>query len=172
MLRIARKRAPQAKFVTGSLLDYPLPACDAVTSVGECINYSFDPANSRKRLSRFFRRVCHALRPGGIFVFDTAEPGQVPEGKGRRIYGEGEGWAVLVEAHEDRRRRVLIRRITSFRKMGKLYRRTEEVHQLRLYTGAELVSDLEDAGFRTRLRPGYGACRLPPAHVAIVARKI
>lgn len=171
MLRIARKRAPQARFVTASLLDCDLPRCDAVTSLGECINYSFDPANSKRELARFFRRVYEALRPGGMLIFDTAEPGQIEGAGGRRTYGEAEDWAVLVESHEDRKRRTLIRRITSFRRAGKLYRRTEELHQLRLYPGPELAVELEKAGFRARLAPGYGSCRLPRAHVAILASK-
>src|SRR5205823_390225 len=34
MIRLARKKAPQAKFVRSSFLDVPLPPCDAVTSLG------------------------------------------------------------------------------------------------------------------------------------------
>src|SRR5436309_2695675 len=42
MIRLARRRAPRARFVTASLLRFDLPACDAVTSIGECVNYAFD----------------------------------------------------------------------------------------------------------------------------------
>src|SRR5262245_44339740 len=43
MIRLARTVAPRAVFRRGSFLDGPLPACDAVVSTGECINYLFDP---------------------------------------------------------------------------------------------------------------------------------
>src|SRR5438477_3844110 len=37
MIRLARKKAPRAKFIQASFLDVKLPACDAVTSLGECL---------------------------------------------------------------------------------------------------------------------------------------
>jgi SAM-dependent methyltransferase len=169
MIRLAREHAPQAKFVTASLLAASLPACDAVTAIGECLNYSFDPGNSRNRLRRLFGRLYAALRPGGIFVFDIAEPGQAPARTWRQRLVEGDDWVVHSSALEEGRR--LIRRITSFRKSGKLYRRTDEIHRLRLYPAEDLMDDLRRVGFRARLLRAYGECRLPPAHAAILARK-
>ena len=39
---------------------------------------------------------------------------------------------MLVTSEEDRRHRLLTRRITSFRRVGDLYRRDQEVHRQRL----------------------------------------
>jgi SAM-dependent methyltransferase len=78
MIKLARSIAPESKFQVGSLLSAKLPACDGVTSIGECLNYCFDESNSRTRLRGFFRRVHRALRPGGVFVFDIAEPSRLP----------------------------------------------------------------------------------------------
>ncbi len=75
MIRLARRQAPAAKFLVGSFLSIELPACDALTSVGECVNYAFDRKSGKKGLAEFFRRVYSALRPGGVFVFDIVEPG-------------------------------------------------------------------------------------------------
>src|SRR5215469_14060460 len=47
MIRLARRKAPGAKFRTASLLSAELPPCAAVTAIGECVNYAFDPSNSR-----------------------------------------------------------------------------------------------------------------------------
>src|ERR1041385_2227904 len=65
MIRMARKHAPRARFVTASLLSFELPECVAVVSIGECLNYTFDPGNSRMALTRLFERVYRALCPGG-----------------------------------------------------------------------------------------------------------
>ncbi len=46
---------------------------------------------------------------------------------------------------------ILTRRMTVFRKVGKLYRRSEESHRLRLYWGAVLARVLRDIGFRVRV---------------------
>src|SRR5205809_6732458 len=131
MIDIARSRVPQGEFKVASLLKAKLPQCAAVTSLGECLNYLFDKNNTVNELRRLFRRVYTSLKPGGVFIFDIAEPGR---GKGpRQKHKEGADWAVLVEVDEDARARRLTRRITSFRKVGELYRRNEEVHHLQLY---------------------------------------
>ena len=50
MVELARQRAPRARFVCSSLLDAELPACVAVTAIGECLNYAADPRTGRERL--------------------------------------------------------------------------------------------------------------------------
>ena len=155
----------------GSFLGVELPACDAVTSIGECVNYAFDRRSGKQGLAAFFRRVYGALRPGGVFVFDIVEPGIVAEGTTQRRFLEGPDWAILLEVREDRRRKMLTRQIVSFRRVGKLYRRSEEVHRLHLYSRAELLAELEAAGFEARLLGGYGRFRFQPAHVGFLARK-
>lgn len=52
MIRLARKRAPQARFVKKSFLKMRLPQCAAVTAIGECFNYLFDKNNNPKTLFR------------------------------------------------------------------------------------------------------------------------
>jgi SAM-dependent methyltransferase len=178
MIAMAKKRAPRATFRRGSYLDVPLPPCDAVTSVGECFNYLFDRDDDAP-LERLFRRVYEALRPGGVFVFDILEPRQLPAGQTLKRYRTGDDWAVLVEVEEDRERRQLTRRITTFRRTGRLYRRSEEVHRLQLYQGRDLAAVLRSIGFRVRLRQGYGDFNLRTygdfrphrRHVVVVARK-
>jgi SAM-dependent methyltransferase len=169
MIALARKRAPAATFRHESYLKVSLPACDAVTSVGECFNYLFD-RNGEAQLAALFGRVRAALRRGGVFVFDVLEPGQLRRGMPTRRHRTGEDWAVLVEVEEDERQRLLTRRITSFRRLGKLYRRDEEVHRQRLYEGRALAAALRRAGFRARVLRGYGAFRLGRAHAVLLAR--
>jgi SAM-dependent methyltransferase len=171
MIRLARQHAPAAKFRIGSFLDAELPNCDAVTSIGECVNYAFDPQSGLASLARFFHRVYAALRAGGIFVFDIVEPGQAPNGEIQKRFLEGPDWAILLEVREDRKRKMLERRIVSFRRTGTLYRRTEEIHRLHLYTSAQLMAELKLAGFEAQALSGYGRFRFAPAHAVLVARK-
>ena len=170
MIRLARRQAPAARFRVGSFLSAPLPPCDAVTSIGECVNYAFDRTSGKRALAEFFHRVYEALRPGGAFVFDIVEPG-VTDGAPQRRFLEGPDWAILLEVREDRRRKTLTRRIASFRRIGKLYRRSEETHLLHLYSGSELLAELSRTGFEARLLGGYGRFRFAPAHVGFLARK-
>ena len=172
MIGLARKQAPAAKFLVESFLRAKLPPCAAVTSIGECVNYAFDPSSGKPALDRFFHRAYDALRPGGVFIFDVVEPGLVPDGTPQRKFLEGPDWVILLEAQEDRKHRILTRRISSFRQVGRLYRRNEELHRLHLFPRAELQAMLNKLGFQVRTLSGYGRLRFAPAHVGFLARKV
>src|SRR5947199_3994414 len=120
MVALARRRAPTGTFRTASFVDVDFPPCAAITALGECFNYLFDKRNGRSSLRRLFRRAYRALRPGGLLVFDVAEPGRARDSE--RRYWQGRDWACLVEYEHDRRRNRLTRRITTFRKAGRHYR--------------------------------------------------
>jgi SAM-dependent methyltransferase len=171
MIGIARRRVPDAEFRVASLFKVAIPSCDAVTSLGECFNYLFDPDNDSQTLVQLFRRIHKVLTPGGFFIFDIAESGQVTQETTTRGFSEGEDWVVLIEKEEDRERRTLARRITTFRKVGKHYRRADEVHRLRLYKATDIAIELRRVGFRVRMTSSYGMYRLPRAHAAFIARK-
>jgi len=168
MIAIARRKAPEGRFETTSLLRAALPPCVAVTSIGECLNYAFDRANSRQALTKLFARVYRALSPGGVFAFDIAEPGQ-PAAALRQRFVQTDDWAVLVEATEADG--LLVRKITTYRRAGRTFRRRDERHCLRLYRAADLAADLRAAGFAVTVRRAYGDYSLPPEHAALFARK-
>jgi SAM-dependent methyltransferase len=171
MLDIARNRVPTEEFHRGSLLTAKLPRCAGVTAIGEAFSYLFDRRMLEAALPGLFRRIYDALVPGGLLIFDVVGPGRVPGPGPLRKYWEGEDWTALVETEEDRQRMILTRRITSFRRVGKLYRRTVEVHRLRLSTRLELAKQLRDCGFRVRSLRGYGQMRFPPGLFGFLARK-
>jgi SAM-dependent methyltransferase len=171
MIRLARRHVPGAKFRVASFLDAELPPCDAVTAIGEVVNYAFDPHSGMRALSMFFDRVHASLRPGGIFVFDIVEPGQVLAGDIQKRYSEGPDWAILLEVREEAKRKVLERRIISFRRVGRLYRRSEEIHRLNLYTRKQLLAELNRVGFQAQVLSGYGRFRFTRAHAGFLARK-
>ncbi len=170
MLSLARKRAPLAQFKQGSLFQFQtnLPDCVAVCAIGEGVNYLFHRRGTTQ-LAGFFRRVHGTLSLDGVFVFDIAASGRAS--KRSSLHFEGKDWAILVNKEEDARRKILTRRMTIFRRVGRLYRRSEEVHRQRLYSAARIVEALKAAGFQvTRLR-GYGKERFAPGRAGFVARK-
>lgn len=154
MLRLARDAAPRARLVRGSLYDVALPRCDAVLAIGEPLNYT-EPGRRPRALLPFFRRVHDALAPRGQLVFDVIvrAPGRSLT---RRSWMSGGSWAVLVDTTEDDERRSLVRDVTSFVKHGAGYRRTRELHHVRVLETRAVVVDLERAGFSVRVRTSYG----------------
>ncbi len=167
---IARHRVPEAEFRVDWLFNAKIPPCNAVTSIGECLNYLFDSENNNQRLVELFRCIYKALTPGGVFVFDIATPLQVIAGTTTKGFTEGEDWIVLVEKEE--KQEILTRRIITFRSCGEHYRRDEEVHHQRLCEAADIVQALDQIGFRVETLEGYGEVNLPPNHTAFIALKL
>jgi SAM-dependent methyltransferase len=171
MVRMARRRVPEARFEVASFLEVDLAPCHAVTAMGEPLAYLFDGTNTRQALYRFFGRVFRALEPGGLLVFDLREPGS---GGASRVYeraAEGDDWAIHFRVEEDRKRQLLTREITTFRKTGRHYRRSHETHLLRLYRATEIAAELRRRGFRTRLKRSFGELSLAEKQAGFVARK-
>jgi SAM-dependent methyltransferase len=172
MVRLARAKAPGAIFRTRSLTEARLPSCAAVVAIGEVITYV--PAQGRgielpPALRRFFARVYQALEPGGLFIFDFIESAA------RRTYVArtrgGEGWVIAAHAEVDDRGRVLTRRLVTIRDVGRLYRRAQETHRVRIYPRAAVARALAAAGFTARMSGAYGRYQLMAGDVAVVARK-
>lgn len=153
MVALAKKSAPRGTFVVGSVGELEIPHCQAITAFGEVFNYHFDGHSSLASLGRIFRRAYAALEPGGWFLFDVAGPGRVPGGS-RRGYLEGEDWTILFGVSERRGR--IRREITTFRRAGKLWRRSQELHEQRLYPRQAITKALRSAGFAVQRPPGPG----------------
>ena len=82
----------------------------------------------------------YALTPGGVLIFDVAEPGRC-RGLTQR-FAEGDDWTCLVEYQHAKAQERLTRRIVSFRKVGDTYRRHEEFFAL--HDVAERMLDFDE----------------------------
>ncbi len=171
MIKLARQRVPQARFIRKSFLQTTLPPCVAVTALGECFNYLFDRGNTRQALREYFSRVYQALRPGGLFIFDVITVGRASLARPRLRHVQGRDWAVLLEVEEDKKKKLLTRHITTFRRVGNLYRRDEETHRCQLYKSSELARELRRAGFTVQLARKYGTFDLYKNRIGFIARK-
>jgi len=171
MIEIARARAPQARFRSGSWTNAEVPECDCVLAIGEVFGYVGAARGTKSELQDLFGRVRASISPGGYFVFDLATPGRVPGGEASS-YRVGDDWAILYTAQEDKVGERLQRRITIFRKIegGATYRRTEEVHRLRLWPAREVAELLREARFRVQIRRGYSREGYVPGLRVFVAR--
>jgi SAM-dependent methyltransferase len=162
MIRLARKNAPGATFRVGTLASTPIPRCHAIVAIGEVVNYlagravRAESARHEAQLSRFFRQAARALAPGGFLLFDFMEAA------GGRTYQSrcksGDGWTIVASARVQGR--VLTRDLTTFRRVGRLYRRSRERHHVRLLRQAELAAALRQAGFAVRMRRSIGRVKL------------
>jgi SAM-dependent methyltransferase len=168
MVRLARERVQSGEFVCAPLLDAELPTCRAVVAIGEVFNYLFDERMGADALPDLFARVYRALVPGGLFVFDLARSGRVPQGRSRD-WKQMDDWVVLYEAVEEGL--SVTRRITTFRRHGESYQKTEETHRLRLYSPSVVSSSLIAAGFQVEVSDRFGDAPLAPGHAVFTATK-
>jgi SAM-dependent methyltransferase len=173
MVDLARTRAPDADVRKGSFLKARIPSGTvAVLAIGEVLGYRFDLRRPANLLEGVIDRVAGGLIPGGLLLFDLATPGRVPGGRMQSWFAAGD-WAVLVDATEDRDALMLSRDITTFRHDDAgTYRRSHEVHHLRLYEPGHVLAALRSRGFSARVRRAYeGTQPLGAGHRVFVARR-
>ena len=170
LLEIARANVPNAHFMHASAYDVAIRDYDAVVAMGEPLSYHAEPAEADDLISRFFQRVAKALPSGGKLIFDVIGLGE-PSLAGR-TWRSGDDWAVLVETTENQSERTLVRNIETFRRIGDLYRRSREVHVVRLLDVARLCDQLASFGFVTQTAESYGAQQLPPRRHAFFATRL
>lgn len=168
MIELARTVAPDARFVCAPVHGFSIPPCDAVTALGEVFNYIPPGEEDLPPLGALFREVARALRPGGLLLFDAIVRGRP---MAYRSWQAGEDWAALVDVVEDSERNLITRGITTFRRIGPHYRRSDETHRVRVLDRAEVERELREAGFSVRASRRYGDFLLPPRRLAFRARK-
>ncbi len=171
MLELARERVPEARFEQRSLYDADLPQCVAVTAIGEAFNYLFDPRAGFDTMTAVVARAHAALDPGGLLLFDFAEPGRATPRLEHHVF-DGPGWRVTSEAVEDPARRQLERRITSVLQTSVGRREQFELHRLALYDREDVVAMLVAGGWRPELLASYAAeYRFGLGHAGVIAAK-
>jgi SAM-dependent methyltransferase len=140
MLDIARRRAPAARFERASVLDFSPPPCGAITALGEVLCYAGSLAPLR--------------RTGGarLVLFDVASPARAHTAG--RTFFDGDEWLLCNEVRADGD--TLTRRITTFTRAGRTWRRAEEEHRLRLFEPAAVLAELRTAGYEGRRLRSYG----------------
>ena len=130
------------------------------------LNYLDDGRTVQQTLKRAYR----ALRPGGILIFDARLPA-AKRVENRVTAHVGDDWACISFSDEGIAANRLVRRIITFRRHGRTYRRGEEIHELRLHSKQKIGGWLRKLGFRVRTFRGYGEYRLGPRQIVFVARK-
>jgi SAM-dependent methyltransferase len=169
MVELARRYAAGAEDVRAlTLPDDPLPAADAVVSVGHVLSYLDDaPA-----VERALRAVARAVRPGGLFVLDLCD---LEWGAVRREAPDycrvEDDWAIVTRFTVPAPDRF-VRRITTFLRNGDgSWRRDDERHDNVLVETAAIPALLAAEGVDVAVGSAFGAETLPPGLRVIVGRR-
>jgi SAM-dependent methyltransferase len=171
MLELARSEVPGADEVRLLVLpDDPLPAADAVVSVGHVLSY----LPGETAIDRALTAVADALRPGGVVALDLCD---LRWGEARRAappYARVEDeWAIVTRfdlPSPDR----FVRHITTFVRAGAGpgWRRDDERHSNVLLDTSEMPARLARLGVEATVAPAFGDEELPEGLVAVVGRRV
>jgi SAM-dependent methyltransferase len=170
LLELARSNVSTAHFLHASIYDAEIRDYDAVVAVGESLTYHAGDADADNLISAFFQRTAKALPPGGLLIFDVIGLGE-PSLAGR-TWSSGDDWAVLVDTKENVTARTLVRNIEVFRRVLDTYRRSHEVHRVRLFDISVLRNKLSFYGFETETSQSYGTQQLLPRRHAFFATRL
>jgi SAM-dependent methyltransferase len=169
MLALARASlGPDADLRLLALPDDPLPAADAIVSVGHAVNYLPDAAAVDAALAA----VAGALRPGGILAIDVCDLdfGRVRAGDPPFARVE-EDWAIITEFSTPAPDRF-IRDITTFVPDGAgAWRRGGERHENVLVDTSRIPALLAGHGVRASVGTAFGDAELPAGLRSVTGRK-
>lgn len=171
MVALARRALPGADLYVGSVHDAPLPAgCVGVTATGEVVNYTTDGRAGIDALRRLAGRVYAALAGGGVFLFDvlgSASPGSVVQ-----RFHRTDRWCLGTEITESADGTELSRQITTFTAGDDgCWRRSDELHRIRLLERQDVRTALTAAGFEVDISDGYRNTGGRPGWYVVQARK-
>lgn len=148
MLDVARQKAADegtaVRFMRQDMRSFTAPEpVDLLTCFYDSLNYLTDPAD----LLRTFTCMRQALAPDGIAVFDMNTRAGLESGwNGSCWVQEIDDTYFIQQADWDAATAIATMTLTCFVRLGRDYRRFEEVHEERGYTPDEITATLESAG--------------------------
>jgi SAM-dependent methyltransferase len=169
MLELAREVAHGAESVRRLVLPAdPLPACDAIVSVGHVLSYLPDEA----AVERALVAAAATLRPEGVLALDLCdlrwgEARRNAESQGR----VGDDWAIVARFSVPRPNRFVREMTTFLRNEDGTWRRDDERHENVLLDTSEVPGLLAAHGLEARVGTSFGDEELPEGLVTIVGRK-
>jgi SAM-dependent methyltransferase len=160
MLELARAELGEgADLRRLTLPDDPVPAADAIVSVGHVISYLPDAA----AVDRALVAMAGALRPGGVLAIDVCdlEYGEIRAGEGN-VGRTGPDWAIIVEFCRPAPDRF-VRDATTFVADGHGgWRRGRERHENVLVDTARIPALLREHGVAATVGSSFAGAELPP----------
>lgn len=170
MLELARETVPDAEDVRQLRLpDDPVPACDAVVSIGHVLSYLPDEPS----LDQALVAAAEALHPGGLLALDLCDL------QWGRAHGDrptdvrmGDGW-VIVSRFSLPRPDTYVRDMTTFlRNDDGAWRRDDERHENVLVDTSRVPALLAEHGVEATVGTSFGDEELPEGLSIVAGRKL
>jgi SAM-dependent methyltransferase len=169
MLALARETAPGVdRFAELVLPDDPIPACDAVVSVGHPFSYLPD----EESIDRAFVSAAEALQPGGVLAVDICDLEWGAVRRDAATTGRvGEDWAIITETSVPTPARFVRQMAVFVRNQDGTWRRDDERHDNVLIDTSRLPALLAEHHVDATVTTSLGAETLPVGLRAVIGRR-
>ena len=169
MLDLARETAPDAEDVRRLVLpDDPIPAADAIVSVGHALSYLPDEA----AIDRALVAIAETLRPGGVLAIDLCD---LEWGEARRdapgVGRAGDDWAIVTEFSIPAANRFVRDMAIFVRNDDGSWRRDDEHHENVLVDTGLVPALLATHGVEARVARSFGSEELPTGLRAVIGQR-
>jgi SAM-dependent methyltransferase len=159
MLDLAREVASGAEEIRELVLpDDPVPAADAIVSVGHVLSYLPDaPA-----IERALAAIAGALRPGGVLAIDLCDLEWAESRRDQQSRGwVGDDWAIVTRFSVPSPDRYVREMATFIRNDDGSWRRDDERHDNVMIDTSRVPAMLEQHGVQAAVGSSFGTERLP-----------
>ena len=169
MLDLARETAGDGAEIRLLVLPVdPIPAADAIVSVGHVLNYLPDEG----AIERALVAIADALRPGGVLAIDICD---LEYGAARRDAANlgrvADDWALVTEFSTPSPDRFVRQMAIFSRNVDGTWRRDDERHDNVLVDTARVPSLLASRGVEAKVGRAFGEETLPVGLRTIVGRR-
>ncbi len=162
MIELARAHAPGATFDVVRL-PTRLPPADAVVSTGHVLNY----LDSRDDIAQALAELARATKPGGVLAFDLMTERFAATRDVAQVHAKVEDdWAIVTRFSRPAPNRF-DRHITTFRREGETWRRSDEHHRNVTFESDDALRVLSNHGIDAQLRVAFGDEQLPAGLVVL-----
>jgi len=170
MIELARRHAPAASFHVARLptrlptgTPGGLPLVDAVVSTGHVLNY----LDSEDEIGLALAEMANAARPGGTLAIDLMTLAFAAAHDAAGIHAKvTDDWVIVTRFSRPAPDRF-DRSITTFRRYGEHWRRSDEYHRNLLIAADGALRVLRDHGVAAQVRTAFGDEVLPDGLVVL-----
>jgi SAM-dependent methyltransferase len=166
MLDLARAHVPEAEVLPLTLPDDPIPAADAIVSIGHVLSYLPD----EDAILQALVAVARAVRPKGLVALDICD---LEWGRARRdaqpVGFVGDDWALITEYSMPSPGRFVRQMAIFVQNPDGSWRRDDERHENVLIDTAAIPGLLTEQGLEVTVGDSFGGEDLPAGLRTVVA---
>lgn len=169
MIDLARAHAPKATFEVCALPAgaAALPRAQAIVSTGHVLAY----LDTREAIAQALAWLAAALEPGGVLAIDLMTGEYAAARNLDEVHARiDDDWAIITRFSRPEAHRY-DRAITTFRRDGDRWRRSDETHRNVTFEADDALGILRERGVEARVQASFGSETLPPGLVVLTGTR-